>query len=265
MSSERPGVEFTARTVEEAIERGLHELGVAREEVQVEVLHPGRGGLLGLGAHDAHVRLTQLVATVPSSSPCARVAPEAGKGTVEPSGERGGGSEEEGALLTTPSSLLSTSYETTEVAVGLLQGLIDRMGVQGTVVARASGELVEEGETPALVLDIMGRDLGVLIGRQAETLQAMQYLMRLMLSKSLARWEPVVVDVESYRARRRRSLRRLAEHMAERAVSSRRRVILEAMPAQERRIIHLALQKHPGVTTNSIGEGDHRKVTIVPQ
>jgi spoIIIJ-associated protein len=138
------------------------------------------------------------------------------------------------------------------------------MGVHGKVVARTSAELVEEGDEAALVLDVMGKDLGILIGRQAETLQAMQYLVRLMLSKSLGRWEPVVVDVESYRARRRRSLRRLALRMAERAVSSRRRVILEAMPAHERRIIHLALHDHPGVTTRSMGEGDHRKVTIVP-
>jgi len=255
MASERPGVEFTARTVEEAIVQGLRELGVSREEVEVEVLHPGRGGLLGLGAHDAHVRLTQVVAVEPSAAVSDVTQDETEQEPIP--------------AMPAPSSLpvrvRTQTGETTEVAVGLLQGLIDRMGVQGTVVARASGELVEEGETPALVLDIMGRDLGVLIGRQAETLQAMQYLMRLMLSKSLARWEPVVVDVESYRARRRRSLRRLAERMADRAVSSRRRVILEAMPAQERRIIHLALHNHPGVTTNSIGEGDHRKVTIVPQ
>ena len=261
MSSERPGVEFTARTVEEAIEQGLREMGVSREEVEVEVLHPGRGGLLGLGAHDARVRLTQVVATVPSSCKGA-VEPSAAVSMVVPRKEDMTQDETEQEPIP---AMPAASAETTEVAVGLLQGLIDRMGVQGTVVARASGELVEEGETPALVLDIMGRDLGVLIGRQAETLRAMQYLMRLMLSKSLARWEPVVVDVESYRARRRRSLRRLAEHMAERAVSSQRRVILEAMPAQERRIIHLALHNHPGVTTNSIGEGDHRKVTIVPQ
>ena len=261
MSSERPGVEFTARTVEEAIVQGLREMGVSRGEVEVEVLHPGRGGLLGLGAHDAHVRLTQLVAPVPSFCKGA-VEPSAAVSVVVP--RKGDVTQDETEQEPIP-AMPAASSETTEVAVGLLQGLIDRMGVQGTVVARASGELVEEGETPALVLDIMGRDLGVLIGRQAETLQAMQYLMRLMLSKSLARWEPVVVDVESYRARRRRSLRRLAEHMADRAVSSRRRVILEAMPAQERRIIHLALHNHPGVTTNSIGEGDHRKVTIVPQ
>jgi spoIIIJ-associated protein len=244
MASERASVDVTARTIEEAIERGLRELGVPRNEVEIEVLSPGRGGLLGLGAQDAQVRLTRVPGERPEATQLditAEITPE----------------------LT--ETVLPASSETADLAVTLLQELVDRMGVRGRVVARASTELVEEGDEAALVLDVMGKDLGILIGRQAETLQAMQYLVRLMLSKSLGRWEPVVVDVESYRARRRRSLRRLALRMAERAVSSRRRVILEAMPAHERRIIHLALHDHPDVTTRSMGEGDHRKVTIIPK
>ncbi len=245
MVDERAGVEITAKTIEEAIEQGLRELGVSRDEVEIEVLDPGRGGLLGLGAHDAQVRLTKTATK------------------EEPSG--GLDITHEQAEQPAVAQASAPASESAALAAGLLQGLIDRMGVNGKVVARTSGELVEEGETPALVLDVMGKDLGVLIGRQAETLQAMQYLTRLMLSKGLGHWEPVVVDVESYRARRRRSLRRLAQRMAERAAASRRRVILEAMPAHERRIIHLALHDHPGVTTRSIGEGDHRKVTIIPE
>jgi spoIIIJ-associated protein len=244
MANERASVDIAARTVEEAIERGLRELGVPRNEVEIEVLTPGRSGLLGLGAQDAQVRLTR----APGERPEARqidITEEVTHVFAE--------------------TLPPASSETADIAVTLLQGLVDLMGVHGKVVARTSAELVEEGDEAALVLDVMGKDLGILIGRQAETLQATQYLVRLMLSKSLGRWEPVVVDVESYRARRRRSLRRLALRMAERAVSSRRRVILEAMPEHERRIIHLALHDHPGVTTRSMGEGDHRKVTIVPK
>jgi spoIIIJ-associated protein len=74
-----------------------------------------------------------------------------------------------------------------------------------------------------------------------------------------------MVDVESYRVRRRRSLRQLAVRIAERVAFSRQRVVLEAMPANERRIVHLALRDHPQVTTKSIGEGENRKVTIVPK
>jgi spoIIIJ-associated protein len=249
MASERASVEVSARTVEDAVEQGLRELGVSREDVEIEILNPGRGGLLGLGAQDAQVRLTRLVAEETRAAPMLPelTAEEEGKPEEAPTGE---------SVVTT---------EASQLAVELLQGLIDRMGIRGEVAAHTSQELVEEGDAPALVLDVTGKDLGILIGRQAETLQALQYLVRLMLSKQLARWEPVVVDVESYRARRRRSLRRLALRMAERATSSHRRVILEAMPAHERRIIHLALQDHPGVGTKSIGEGDHRKVTIIPK
>ena len=86
-----------------------------------------------------------------------------------------------------------------------------------------------------------------------------------MVSKRLTSWQPVVVDVESYRVRRRHSLRRIANKMAERAVASRKRVVLEAMPAYERRLIHVALKDHPAVFTKSIGSDENRKVTIIPK
>ena len=105
----------------------------------------------------------------------------------------------------------------------------------------------------------------ILIGRRGETLRALQYMTRLMLSRKLERWVPVIVDVESYRVRRRRSLRQLANRMADRVAFSQQRVVLEAMPPNERRIIHIALRAHPQVTTKSIGEGDNRKVTILPK
>jgi spoIIIJ-associated protein len=139
------------------------------------------------------------------------------------------------------------------------------MSIRARVTVRVGDDLIEEGEEPPLTLDIVGDDLGILIGRQGETLRDLQYMTRLMLSHRLERWEPILVDVESYRVRRRRSLHLLAIRMAERVVVSRQRVVLEAMPAHERRIIHMALRDHPTVTTKSIGEGEHRKVTIIPK
>ncbi|MGC8878910.1 MAG: RNA-binding cell elongation regulator Jag/EloR [Anaerolineae bacterium] len=249
MASAKASVEVTAKTVEEAIEQGLAQLGASREEVEIEVLHPGRSGVFGLGAQDASVRLTRIV------------APQAG---TEAAAEEVIERPPIGETTELPSSA-DWPPETVELAVNLLQGLIDRMGIKGKVLARVSDEFSDEEGVHTLVLNVTGKDLGILIGRQAETLQALQYIVRLMLSKRLARWEPVVVDVESYRVRRRRALQRLALRMAERAVSTRRRVILEAMPANERRIIHLALREHPGVITKSIGDGDRRKVTIIPR
>lgn len=251
MASARASVEVTAKTVEEAIERGLAQLGASREEVEIEVLHPGRSGVLGLGAQDASVRLTRIVAPQAKAETAVAVEEAAERPPVGQKAE--------------PPFLADWPPETVELAVNLLQDLIDRMGIKGKVLARVSDEFSDEEGVHTLVLNVTGKDLGILIGRQAETLQALQYIVRLMLSKRLARWEPVVVDVESYRVRRQRALQRLALRMAERAVSTRRRVILEAMPANERRIIHLALREHPGVITKSIGEGDHRKVTIIPK
>ena len=243
MASEKESVEASARTVEEAIEQGLAELGVPREQAEVEMLESGRGGLLGLGAQDALVRLTRLP------------LPEEGRELAEmavPDEELG------------PQPVLE-EQDVSLPGVEILQNLIDKMGVRGRVVVSSGEDLAEEGEVLPLVLDVTGKDLGILIGRRGETLQALQFLTRLMLSKRLSRWEPVVVDVESYRARRRRSLRRLALRMAERAASSQRLVVLEAMPPHERRIIHLALRDHREVTTESTGEGEHRQVTIVPR
>jgi spoIIIJ-associated protein len=124
---------------------------------------------------------------------------------------------------------------------------------------------LEEGEPPPVVLDIVGDDLGILIGRRGETLAALQYITRLMVSRKTRRWYPLVVDVEQYKLRRERSLRRLAQRMAERVSFSRQPIALEAMSAYERRIVHMALRDHPSVTTESVGEGDQRKVTIIPK
>lgn len=249
MASARASVEVTARTVEEAIEQGLAQLGASRDEVEIEVLHPGRSGVFGLGAQDASVRLTRIV------TPQTEI-----KAAAEETMEHLAAEE-----MAKPPSHPHWPPETVELAVNLLQELIDRMGVKGKVLARVSDEFSDEEGVHTLVLNVTGKDLGILIGRQAETLQALQYIVRLMLSKRLAHWEPVVVDVESYRVRRRRALQRLALRMAERAVSTHRRVILEAMPANERRIVHLALREHPSVITKSTGEGDRRKVTIIPK
>ncbi|MDX1520756.1 MAG: R3H domain-containing nucleic acid-binding protein, partial [Anaerolineae bacterium] len=118
---------------------------------------------------------------------------------------------------------------------------------------------------PPLVLDVTGSDLGILIGRRSETLRALQYMVRLMVSKEMSHWTPIVIDVESYRVRRRNSLRQLAEKMADRAAKSQRKVVMESMPAYERRIIHITLRNHPDVITKSVGSDDNRKVTIIPK
>ncbi len=247
MPSEKASVEISAKTVEEAIARGLADLSLTREQAEITVLNPGRSGVLGFGAEDALVRIA------PRSEPQEMAAEGA-----EPE------SDFEASALAAPVAGAPAS-DTANLAVDVLQGLLDRMSIRARVTVRVGDDLIEEGEVAPLTLDVVGDDLGILIGRQGETLRDLQYMTRLMLSRQLERWEPIVVDVESYRVRRRRSLHLLAVRMAERVVVSRQRVVLEAMPAHERRIIHMALREHPTVTTKSIGEGEHRKVTIIPK
>jgi len=116
-----------------------------------------------------------------------------------------------------------------------------------------------------LALDIQGEDTGLLIGRRGETLSALQFLVNFMVSHRLKNRVSIMVDVEGYRQRRQESLQALALRIAERVKTSRRTFILEPMDPSDRRIIHLALAEHPDVTTQSMGEGNHRKVTILPK
>ncbi len=145
-----------------------------------------------------------------------------------------------------------------------LEELLAKMKIKAIVQARW-GDPDEPGEAPSVMLDVQGNDLGALIGRKGETLAALQYIARLILSKSLNESVNLIVDVEGYRQRREQQLRRMAQRMAEQALQRQRTLSLEPMPASERRIIHLELRDHPGVRTESVGEGDRRKVTIIPK
>jgi spoIIIJ-associated protein len=139
----------------------------------------------------------------------------------------------------------------------ILDTLLGLMGVQGKVE-------VESDELP-LGLNIKGDDLGILIGRRGQTLVALEYVTKLIVVRRLKAWVPLVVDVGGYRKHRRDSLQKLALYLAEQVKSGRRAVPMEPMPADERRIVHLALADHPDVTTQSIGDGENRKVVILPR
>jgi len=138
-----------------------------------------------------------------------------------------------------------------------LDTLLGLMGVQGKVEV-ASDEL-------PLGLNIEGDDLGILIGRRGQTLVALEYVTKLIVVRRLKAWVPLTIDVGGYKKHRRDSLQRLALYLAEQVKSGRRAMPMEPMPPDERRIIHLALADHPDVTTQSIGDGESRKVVILPR
>ncbi len=151
-----------------------------------------------------------------------------------------------------------------EVDVGgmardVLENLLSLLGISATVGLGRKGS----DDQAAISLDIEGEDLGVLIGRRGDTLSALQYSVNLIISRRLKSRVGVVVDVEGYRQRRHESLRLLAQRLADQVRTTGRSVTLEPMPASERRIVHLELRDSSFVTTQSIGEGESRKIAIL--
>ncbi len=150
-----------------------------------------------------------------------------------------------------------------QVGAEALQQILNHMQLNAKVNARRAD--TDGHEEPHWLLEIEGQELGALIGHRGETLAALQYVTRLIASKGLERRANLVIDVEGYKSRRETMLRRLAKRMAEQAIERGRMVSLEPMPPHERRIIHLALRDNPSVTTESVGDGEKRKVTIIPK
>ena len=167
---------------------------------------------------------------------------------------------EEVRVRVTPLELLSDEdVDVGGMAKGVLENLLDLTGITASVTLGMEG-----GEDQAAItLDIEGEDLGILIGRRGETLSSLQYLVNLIISRHLKSRVGVVVDVEGYRQRRYESLRLLARRMADQVRSTGRSVTLESMPAGERRIIHIELRDSPYVITQSIGQGEGRKIAIL--
>ncbi len=213
---------------------------------------------MGLGAEEAVVVLTPKPPA--PSAEATTIAPPAAN-----NGDPGNVSDEPAAAARNVPPAAEIDVRIQERAKEILQTLLEKMSLKVDVSARIGYDLVEPDEIPPLTLDITGTDLGLLIGRRGETLRALQFVTRQILNKEAGQWVPVVVDVESYLVRRRKTLKQLATRMADRVVFSGRRVTLEPMPAQERRIIHIQLRDHDKVYTQSTGEGDRRKVVILPK
>ncbi|MDQ4099360.1 MAG: protein jag, partial [Chloroflexota bacterium] len=157
--------------------------------------------------------------------------------------------------------------EDEQTAKAIVRELLDRMGIDADVMAvdNPSAVPLSADDPPTIFIDIVGNDLGMLIGRRGEHLGQIQYLVNLLVNRRLGTWSRVVLDVEGYRSRREESLIGLAERVARQVARSQRPIVLEPMPPNERRIVHLTLQAHPDVTTQSSGEGNQRRITVQPR
>jgi len=233
----RTTLEVIAPSVEEAISRGVEQLGVPREMLDVDVLDEGSKGFLGIGGRQVRLRLTLKEIETPPQQPVAALKTDIAA-VPDADGDH----------------LINFTIQTTS-------DLLAKMKVKARVSVKY-GQADGNGELP-LVIDINGDDLSVLIGRRAETLNALQYILALIISKEANRWVQLILDVEGYRARRERQLRQLALRMAEQAMRTGKRQLLEPMSPAERRIVHLELRNHDTVTTESVGEEPNRKVSIV--
>jgi spoIIIJ-associated protein len=272
MSDTRANLEIIAPSIEEAIARGLADLGLPEEAVDVEVLDPGNKGLFGLGFRQARVRLTikqasrQMpaerveMAIEPPAEPAVTpiVAPVAAAVTSAPlvaSPEATGLSREVSEAV--DENMLNVARDT-------VLELLKAMKVRARVTVQMGHPEDPQDRVPVQV-DIRGDDLSILIGPKAETLNALQYIAGLIISKEIGHAIPLVVDVEGYRSRRSQQIRQLARRMAEQATRTGRRQVLEPMPASERRLVHIELRDHSEVKTESVGEEPRRKVTILPK
>jgi len=141
------------------------------------------------------------------------------------------------------------------------------MGITAEVMAVDNPSTVALGaeEPQTIFIDVLGQDLGMLIGRRGDHLSQIQYLVTMLVNRKVDTWTRVIVDVEGYRNRREESLVGLAERVARQVMRSQRAIELEPMPPNERRIVHLTLQEHPDVQTHSTGEGHQRRITVQPR
>lgn len=248
--------EFIAPTVEEAIEQGAKTLGIAQDMLDVEVLDQGSKGLFGLGSRHARVRLSIRNGEENKTERKPRVeSPVIEKPKTEkPKAER-------------PSPVVTDTVETEKdpvlkLAEDVVWELLQKMHIDAKVEAKYVAP-IDERDQRMVQVEIMGRDLSILIGRRSETLNSLQYISSLIVAKEHGEWVPLMIDVQGYRERRERQLKVLARRMAEQVVHTGRRQNLEPMPANERRVIHLELRNHEHVTTESVGEEPNRKVTII--
>jgi spoIIIJ-associated protein len=271
-------VEIQAVSVEDAIRLALDQLQLGREDVDIEILSDAGSS----EDEEALVRVTAKgMASQPVSSSAGNRSTVGGarpqyrdrNGQRRAPGPRrvpGDRPSSRGA----PPARVERSVDPNRVDAEdeaqvkeIVSDLLERMGLDADVMAIDNPSILPmtEEDAPTIFIDVVGSDLGMLIGRRGEHLAQFQYLVNLICSKQMKDARRVVIDVEGYRTRREESLIGLAERVARQVSRSRRPMMMEPMPANERRIIHLKLREPPDVYTESSGEGSQRRVEVRPR
>jgi len=287
--------EFEGKTVEDATAAGLKSLGLSENEAEIEVIEKGSRGIFGIGSSTAVVRILKRTATENSIGSVDAVSARPTKNTdsnsVQSSTEANTimhaemKSDVESITDDAPTDDAPTDgdlyeedassdelYDEEEIsddeladmAMDMLGRTVSLMGYDVEITARWKDPEPGDDER-CLTLDVEGDNLGPLIGRRGETLDNLQYILRLMVNQKIHAWCNIVVDVASYKSRRAEQLAQMAHRIAEQVVESGRSESMEPMPSNERRIVHLTLRDHADVYTESIGDSDRRKVHVVPR
>ena len=237
-------IDVTGKTEEEAIRKGLEQLGLERDDVSVEILERARSGFLGIGSSPAKVRVTYELDVAEEPKPEAPKAKPAEK-KPEPKAEE---------KKTEPAAPACDNDDARRIK-DFLTGLLEHMD------SAAEVKVYEEEKNRYKVI-LEGQKLGALIGRRGETLDAIQQLTNYVVNSGRDKHLRIHVDAENYRAKREQSLESLANKVAGKVLKYRRSVTLEPMNAYERHVIHAALQDKEGVTTYSIGTEPNRRVVV---
>jgi spoIIIJ-associated protein len=228
-------VETEGDTIDKAIENALKLLGVERDKITVDILAEGKKGILGFGSQKARIRAALRKSAI------------------------------ELQVLELPAAAGEKQSMAAAVVIGekakdVLAEILNLMGVKAEVELKI-GEKNDEA-----VLEIRAENSGLLIGRKGQTLEALNYMVsRITGERGVTEGPHVVVDIENYRERRRRSLEDMALRLGEKAKRQRKTVTVDALSAADRRIIHAALQDDPWVTTKSLGQGSYRRLLIIPE
>ena len=236
-------IDTTGRNEEEAIAAALAQLGLDRDDVSVEILDRAKSGFLGIGGNPAKVRVTYEVEGEDMEEEPIFAAEQEETVVTE---------EEPAAEKVEPAA---AGNDKAEKIAAFLVGLMEHMQVN----AIPTVTLTEEG---IYHVDLQGENLGAIIGRRGETLDAIQQLTSYSINRGASRRVRIQVDAENYRAKREEALIRLAKRVAEKVVKYRRNVTLEPMNAYERHVIHTALQDYPGVTTYSTGTEPNLRTVV---
>lgn len=257
--------EFSAKTVQEAITEACTHFVVASDKLDYEVVEEGSTGFLGIGSKSAIIKARVkdeaeiLEAEAAAQNEEKALDKEEKKAEKEEAkAEKKEEKEEfkEAKKESKKEKVAVNAKEVEEKSIAFLKDVLHAMDIPAVVEAEYNAE--EE----VLDINLIGEDMGILIGKRGQTLDSLQYLVSLVVNKSTTGYIRVKVDTENYRSRRKATLENLARNIAAKVKRTRRPVSLEPMNPYERRIIHSALQNDKFVTTHSEGEEPYRKVVV---